>query len=114
MSHRDDCMSRREAERRGERDYEYRGYRSYSAPDEIRGCPEAERAYQDGQRYAEYRAEEEAAEQRAAERRRQEREYQEQQYQEYQESYYEQMQEQDENYLLEIDAAVAEAWGNGP
>lgn len=87
MSHRDDCPSRYEAERRGERDYERNGYRSYSTPYDSRfddeGCPEAQRAYLDGQRHAEYRAEEEAAEQHAAERRRQQAEYERQQYQEY-------------------------------
>ena len=71
MSHRDDCPSRYEARRRGERDYEDRGYRSYRTPYDSHfgeeGCPEAKRAYEEGQRHAEYRAEQESEERRREE-----------------------------------------------
>mgnify|MGYP000323028331 FL=1 len=83
MSHRFDCPSWREAERNGERDYERYGYTSLKTPYDgdyhEEGCPEAAEAYRDGQRHAEYRAQEEEQErreqQRAAERRLAEEQY---------------------------------------
>lgn len=117
MSHRYDCPTDYEARRRGKIDYERRGYRSYYAPDEIRDCPEAERAYQDGQRQAEYRAEEEAAERRAEGRRRHEREQYEQAcrddyYREYEQRQIDET--YDRMFEEEREAAIAEVWGDGP
>lgn len=62
MSHRDDCPDRWEARREGERAVE-RGWGHYSSSNPYRSgsdheCPEASRAWEDGRRAAEYRAEE--------------------------------------------------------
>lgn len=94
MSHRDDCPSRWEAERRGERDQEWgrsrssNPYEDYYHRDE--GCPEAAGAWRDGYRRAERREEErqeeEAAHRRAVKRRIEADEaayYEEQERQEY-------------------------------
>lgn len=84
MSHRDTCPSRWEAERQGERDYEWGRSRS-SNPHEDRyhseeGCPVAAEAWRSGYRHAEIREEEhreEAAAQRRAEMQRAERQAEE-------------------------------------
>ena|SRR3990167_6007344 len=77
MSHRDDCPSRWEAERQGERAQEWGRSRSSNPheslwPDE--GCPEAADAWRSGYRRAEMREEEQreedAARHRAAMRQR--------------------------------------------
>lgn len=77
MSHRWDCPDRYEAERRGERDFEWgrslsnNPYKDVFHPD--RGCEEAADSWRSGYRRAEMREEErreeEAARQRAAYRR---------------------------------------------
>lgn len=83
MSHRRDCPTKWEAERRGERDQGY-GTPSYSnpysrQPFERDYCREAERSWEDGHRMAQHREEERQQEERrtqqAADRRRQQEEY---------------------------------------
>lgn len=110
MSHRDDCPSRGEAERRGERDYERRGYRSYSGPEEYEDCREAQRYYQDGQRRAEYRAEEEAEHERAVRRSQAQRERAEAEMAEESETFREQYPEDTDFYyqMLAAEAEVAD------
>ena len=71
MSHRDDCPSRWEAERQGERAQEWGRSRSSNPheslwPDE--GCPEAAEAWRSGYRRAEMRDEEQREEEAARHR----------------------------------------------
>jgi hypothetical protein len=71
MSHRDDCPSRWEAERQGERAQEWGRSRSSNPheslwPDE--GCPEAAEAWRSGYRRAEMREEEQREEEAARHR----------------------------------------------
>ncbi len=87
MSHRDDCPSEWEARRRGERDYEDRGYRSYHTPYDGQ-CEEAVEAYRRAQRSAEYDAQDRAEAREAHRRAVQQREYAEAE-----EAYQEQQQE---------------------
>lgn len=109
MSHRDDCPSRYEAERRGELDYENRGYRNYSTPYDghgfDHGCPEAQRAYLDGNRRAEFRAQEKAAERHSAEAARYQRQQEEQRRDEQQ---YEQEREDEQLYYERLEFEDAE------
>lgn len=80
MSHRSDCPSRWDAEREGERAYEWGRSRSSNPHESIwgrdEGCEEAADAWRSGYRRAEMREEEEreeeAARQRAAARRAEE------------------------------------------
>lgn len=72
MSHRWDCPDRWEAERRGERDYEWGHSRSSNPYDDYfhpeNACDEAAAAWRDGYRRAEYREEERREEEAAMER----------------------------------------------
>jgi hypothetical protein len=87
MSHRDDCPSRWQAKREGERAFDnglgsWRNPYREDWPDQ--GCPEAQRAWCDGFRDAERREEErqiEAAQERAHEQRRREEAMYEEMYQ---------------------------------
>lgn len=111
MSHRWDCPSEWEARLAGEHSYERSGYRSYYTPERFEDCEDAARAYHDGQRAAERRAEE-RAEQEAWERQQEERRrwamIEAQHAEEMEREYVENM------WLAEIDEAIAEAWGDGP
>ena len=101
MSHSWDCPSTYEARRRGERDYENRGYASHRTPYDD-DCREARDAYIRGQRNAEYdahraedeRREREAAQRRAADQRAMEEQWQHEQW------------ERDEEMEREYEAAI--------
>lgn len=116
MSHRDDCPDRWTARRAGKRDYENRGYRSYSDPYD---CDEANRAYHDAQRSAQYEAEREAEYQESVRRehhRRQllEQEWAEQEHAEMEGREQEREAAEYEEWYAKIEATTAEVWGDGP
>lgn len=71
MSHRDDCPTRLDVERRADSDFRWSGYKSY-APSEYDQCDEAQRDYEYEMSRLREREEQEIAEQRAAQRRREE------------------------------------------
>lgn len=113
MSHRWDCPTDYEARRAGSRDYEDRGYRSYSGPYD---CDAANEAYLRGQRSAEYEAEQRAEEQ-ACERRRQEYIAEQEREAYYNQQRWEQDRENEDQYIVdcyEADLITAEVWGGGP
>lgn len=112
MSHQWDCPTDYEARRRGARDYEDHGYRSYRGPYD---CDEANDAYLRGQRSAEYEAER-RAEEEAYERRRQECIAEQQREAYYEELRWQQERENEDQWIVdcyEADLIAAEVWGDG-
>lgn len=126
MSHRSSCPTRWEAERQGERAFENGSGRysnPYGRPFEDR-CREAERAWEDGRRSAEMRADEERATEAAAQRRRRAAEeetvryHEEQAQREYDEAmeaaYYDQMalEEWEQHVAVLEDAEMLPRWAD--
>jgi len=113
MSHRDDCPTRWEAERKGERDFEWGRSRSSNPYETIsyrdEGCPEAADAWRSGYRRAEFRAEEQREEEAARRRAEVRRAYElEEEAYAYEMQAREQERERQEYYAM-LDQAEAES-----